>query len=294
MYSPDRAGFGNSEPFDKKNLNSKDCMKVNEQDKAIDLIVRDLWEFTKICEWKRFSIIGFSAGGLYARAMVAYYLNNILDRRFNEGGEDYPKLECVAIVAGLCCSAGVEGMMMPMQKFYRFSSTKDCIFQSRLRTYFSFSRGLLYMLPQWVETQILKRFCRRNFPSVDNKIIQGDQVLIDHMLNVLKDAFLQGSYASVLEAKILFRKKQGFENVLNSSFHSRAQELLLNKRQEDDFPKIGIFQGSADLHVPISHAYYTQDLFHGLSKLVLYDDLAHFTVFIEKMKDYIDFVSVNH
>jgi len=83
----------------------------------------------------------------------------------------------------------------------------------------------------------------------------------------------------------------------SSSNNTNKDDNDLEQDDDDDddlLPAVGIFQGTLDMNVPLSHAQFMhQSIFneHKRSKLILYEDLGHLSTIFTKSGDYAAFAT---
>ena len=256
LFAPDRDGFGHSDPTNK------------EGDERLVSQINDLWEFVEHQKWESFSVIAVSGGGPFALAFLTSYLDKQQNTKFH-------KLEALSFVCGVCCSAGTDNLMKLNQDIFKMVQNKS---KFRLRFMFGISRLAMSILPA---TWVLKMFPTKDLPKVDQDIMLDPNFGL-YMVRIQTLALRQGASATALEAGVLFRPKQGYEEALEHQYKSRG---------ENEFPRIAIFQGEKDVNVPKSHAIFVhEELMKGKPKLMLYDDLGHVSLVVHKAMDYAGFV----
>jgi len=109
----------------------------------------------------------------------------------------------------------------------------------------------------------------------------------------------------MMEAEIEFCAHDSFERELAQLYNnnSKAQaaaaaaaaaaaEAAASEGVFAYLPRVAIYHGLEDAHAPPSHgSYIHSELLKNSSLLINYDSLAHMSLFVEKVDDYVDFVA---
>jgi len=265
LYAIDRPGFGSSEPLT--------LDKTESADDYIAAVVRDVWDFVRRMNWPKFSIVAVSGGGPFAQAMLESYMLTKL-------GIDtsVPTLEAISVVAGVCCSAGTEGMMPQNQALCRLIMKDSFWSRLLLRIQFSLQRFLLRYFPEKLIISMSKpmlRYC----PQVDKEVF-SNAVIQHHFIENAKEAIRQSAEPLFIESRVLFRAHQGFESSLREKWSQACSE---GKK----VPRVTIFQGKLDVNVPPSHSRYVhRELLCGTSLLREYPYLGHVSLVVRKADEY--------
>ena len=266
LFAPDRPGVGYSDRLP-ENMTEDDRLKA---------VIDDLWEFIQYQGWNEFSVIGYSGGGPYA----LQFLSSYMEKKTKNGEHFIPKLTSMAIVAGLCCSAGVTGMMPNVQQMVQLSLTHDTSCTSRpiIDAIFLTVQFLLYASPVW----FMKHFVPREFPTVDREIA-NDPKIMSFMIKSLKCSLRQGGRAESQDGYVAFHQNSAYEKVLRCRFSScRLSEI----------PKISIHHGLLDAHVPLSHSQYIYEtLLNRKAILYVYEDMGHLSLVVKRADIYTRAVS---
>jgi pimeloyl-ACP methyl ester carboxylesterase len=116
LYGIDRPGFGSSDPPAAPMLSLS-------PDEYICCFVDQIFDFVLAKKWKEFSVMGVSGGGLYALAVLERYLTLAYPQENQSAIPEasVPKLTAVALVAGVCCAGGTEGMNHAKKVLFQLS-----------------------------------------------------------------------------------------------------------------------------------------------------------------------------
>ena len=262
LYALDRPGFGHSDAYDPS---------LSDPDEQVQAFVNGLWEFIQHENWETFSVIAVSGGGPFAMAFLSFFLEKRADSR---DSSLLPKLEAVSLVACVCCSAGTEGMMKENKSIFNLVQSQDKLSSSLgLTLMFAVPSLFIKILPSRL---LMKMAPTKNLPPADKECFFNPQVS-NYMVSVATLALGQSYTAALNEAKIIFRRKQGFENSLKRRY----------KQPSDDYPRIAIYQGTLDVNVPKSHATFIyEDQFRGTPNFVEYPELGHLSLVVDKANEY--------
>lgn len=283
LFSPDRPGFGYSDPWPKLEQISTGTSDNTyaEGHARMNLFIKDLWSLVRMKRWQSFSVIGVSGGGPYAAAMLASYL----EARFGDSNQrPVARLAAVSLVASMCCSAGVDGMMPKNKALCDLVSKRKTSWwsETKLHLMFGVSRLFLTLLPMRL---VLKAIPTKDLPEVD-KASYADPAFGPYMMKCIQSSFRQGSTAAVLEAAILYYPEQGFETALKKHYQKTVDE----GGDTDSLPRVAIFQGDLDVNVSPSHAAYIQkEWLSDTAKFVRYQDLGHISMIVQKADDFSQF-----
>jgi hypothetical protein len=221
-----------------------------------------------------------SGGGPYTLALLASYLELC-----DTNGGPPAKIQAISVVAGICCSAGVDDMMPANQNLYNVVSKCQTSWWSRtnLHLMFAASSAFAKLLPTWL---MLKMMSMSEIPSVDCAIL-SNKITGGFMVGIFRDALRQGGSGAELEAAVLFRSHPSFEETLKKQY---KPNMSSSDGVSSLLPKITIYQGMLDKNVPPSHSQYVHDKLLGQSStLVTFDDLGHVSLVTEKAADYARF-----
>jgi pimeloyl-ACP methyl ester carboxylesterase len=283
LFSPDRPGFGYSDPWPelrRTSITSTSDDTLAEGHARMNSFIEDLWYLIRSKRWQSFSLIGVSGGGPYATAMLASYL----EAQYSDSKKPpVARLEAVSLVAGMCCSAGPDGMMPDNKTLCDLVANRKTSWWSdtKLHLIFGIPRLFLTVLP---ERLVLKLLPTKHLPEVD-KASFADPAFGDYMIKCIKSSFRQGTNAAVLEATILYYPEQGFETTLKKRY-----QKIVAEGDTDSLPRVAIFQGELDVNVPPSHAEYIQkEWLSETAKVVRYQDLGHISMIIQKADEYSQF-----
>jgi len=265
LFAIDRPGFGYSDPLP-TTMDEQDP-----EDAETQVVVQDLWEFVKYMKWETFSVIGVSGGGPFALALLSNYMDA------QKSGTALAKLDSVAVVAGCCCSAGIDDMIPDTQEIYKTVSAANTSRLSRAKL------SLMFTIPSFLSrilpTSLLLGTLPKDLPQVDRDVFEAKGTS-DMMGRIVVGALRQGGTPSKREACVLFRSKQKFESNLKASFQSDSVHV----------PRTALFHGMVDRNVPFAHSKYVQDeLLNGKAKFVTYEDMGHISLVVTEANDYAHF-----
>eukprot|EP00567_Pseudictyota_dubia_P014954 CAMPEP_0197462242 /NCGR_PEP_ID=MMETSP1175-20131217/58579_1 /TAXON_ID=1003142 /ORGANISM="Triceratium dubium, Strain CCMP147" /LENGTH=356 /DNA_ID=CAMNT_0042997681 /DNA_START=106 /DNA_END=1176 /DNA_ORIENTATION=- len=273
LFAPDRPGFGSSSP--------SPAAGWDRPDEYIERFVDDVWDFVKAMKWEKFSVVGVSGGGPFALAVLDSYLKSLLEMHCDRSGSVIPcKLEAVSIVAGMFCTAGVEGMMPQNQQIVSIMSLqgwKSTIIYYFLLLFVGFQRlMLLFVLPERCLMKSTSPFMK-DLPEVDQKVFLENADLQVAFLRDVKTSLHQSACSAVVEARVLFREGFYFEQSLRDGW-AKLQGSVRKR-----VPRVSLFHGHLDVNVPLSHSQCVQEqVLGGNSRLVEYPNLGHLSVAVAK------------
>jgi pimeloyl-ACP methyl ester carboxylesterase len=283
LFSPDRPGFGYSDPgpkLEQTSITGTFDDALAEGHARMNSFIEDLWYLIRSKRWQSFSVIGVSGGGPYATAMLASYL----EAQYSDSKKPpVARLEAVSLVASICCSAGLDGMMPDNKAIGDLVAKRKTSWWSdtELHLMFGVSRLFLTVLPARL---VLKLISTKHLPEVD-KASFAEEAFGTYMVKCIKSSFRQGANAAVLEATIIFYPEQGFETTLKKRY-----QKLVAEGDTDSLPRVAIFQGDLDVNVPPSHAEYIhKEWLSETAKIFRYQDLGHISMIIQKADDYSQF-----
>jgi pimeloyl-ACP methyl ester carboxylesterase len=285
LFSPDRPGFGHSDPgpkLEQTSITGTFDDALAEGYARMNSFIEDLWNLVRSKRWQSFSLIGVSGGGPYATAMLASYLED----QYSEAKKPpVARLEAVCLVAGICCSAGLDSMMPDNKTICDLVVKRKTSWWSdtKLHLMFGASHLFLTVLPARL---VLKLIPTKHLPEVDkDSFAEEDSAFGTYMVKVIKSSFRQGSNAAVLEASIVFYPEQGFETTLKKRY-----QKIVAEGDTDSLPRVAILQGQLDVNVPPSHAEYIhKEWMLETAKIFRYQDLGHISMIIQKADDYSQF-----
>jgi pimeloyl-ACP methyl ester carboxylesterase len=277
LFSPDRPGFGHSDRWPKLEQTGTGTSDstLAEGHARTNLFIEDLWSLIRSKGWQSFSVIGVSGGGPYATAMLSSYL----EARYGESKlPPIARLEAISLVGGICCAAGIEGMMSDNKRLYDLVAKQK---KRELRLTFGMARFFMTILPARL---MLKLIPKKELPKVDQACF-ADPTIGTHMIKLLKSSLRQGGKAAALEVAILFHSEQGFESTLKERY-----QKIVAEGETDSLPRVAIFQGALDVNVPLSHAEYMhKEWLLETAKVVRYEDLGHISMILQKPTEYSQF-----
>jgi pimeloyl-ACP methyl ester carboxylesterase len=277
LFSPDRPGFGHSDPWPKMEQTSTSTSDrtLAEGHARTNLFIEDLWALVRSKQWQSFSVIGVSGGGPYATAMLVSYL----EARYSDSKlPPVARLEAISLVGGICCAAGVDGMMSDNKRLYDLVAKQK---KRELRLTFGMARLFMTILPARL---MLKLIPKKELPEVDQACF-ADPTIGKHMIKLLKSSLRQGAKGAALEAAILFHSEQGFESTLKERY-----KKIVAEGETDSLPRVAIFYGALDVNVPPLHAEYMhKEWLLETAKVVRYVDLGHISMILQKSTEYSQF-----
>jgi pimeloyl-ACP methyl ester carboxylesterase len=250
-------------------------MLNDDEDGRIHQTISDMWEFVINQKWISFSIIGASGGGLFALAFLSSYMDRVQQNLVS------PNLRAVCIVAGICCSAGVEDMMKPNQQMFHTVTLRKTSIWATIRFHSMFyMQGLIFsILPIW----LVRKIITMDAPVADKDILQDD-VVGPYIVRSLQHALCQHGACHNLEqeACVIFRSNIGFYKNLQSHF-----SMENDTKYSPYFPRVAIYQGLQDKNVPYSHSKFVyEQLLNSKAIFITYNDLAHFSLIVQKAAEY--------
>ena len=302
LFAIDRPGMGFSDPYppppaatpssvasvtdgDDDNDDDDDDASNNTDDDGalqnLQISVNDTWEFVEnqLGSYDEFSIIGVSGGGAFTLALLASWLERAKQTKQRN---KIPKLRSVAVVAGVCASAGTDNMADENKQLV--DAVASCPTSTTSRGFFRFmlsipSAMVSYLPTRWVAALIPTK----NLPQVDKDILAAnDGQMKTKVVELFQLGFRQGSLGAYNDACISLRANHAFETVLKDVYSSSDNNHL---------PVVGIFQGDLDVNVPASHAVYMhEEIFSDKATLKRYKDMGHFSIVNRKAEEIAQFV----
>jgi pimeloyl-ACP methyl ester carboxylesterase len=312
VYGVDRPGFGSSAP-----LATKTGSLVVDMDEYVDGCVDQIFDLVKAKQWNEFSVIGVSGGGPYALAILERYLtlaypessdattmdDDSKDPPVVKGAKTealfVPKLKAVAVVAGVCCAGGTEGMLNVNKQLISFIGSGSIFGRLALKVIFAMQSFMVSHFPDNWLNSVIKGSSRKDLPKSDQELMDEDDSVVDVMIEDVQEAFHQGSAAAVLEAHVLFRENQGFFESLTRKWHCLTTSTAASKGTtannskmidlDSMLPQVTIYQGLDDVHVPPCHSRYVHEVIFGGEGATLreYPNLGHLSLIVRKADEYI-------
>lgn len=286
IYAIDRPGMGKtSSPYEKRDTDTNP--DAEHADSNLDTFISNVWELVEDQGWKEFSVIGVSGGGPSTLAILASYLQRRQELKETNEAISLPILRNVCLVAGICMSAGSDGMKKDLTDLANI--VEDC----QTSRWSRFKLGMMstsvgpmynYMIPamplSWV--MYLNSLQNEAFPPADKKWM-SDENNVGRFLSSMRYLVAQGGYPGVYDdSMILFRARHTHEDILAKIYGTDA---------EDNLPEVRIFQGGMDVSVPPSHARYMHEsIFQKRSKLLEFDGLGHVSM-VTKADEYAVFAT---
>jgi len=260
LFSVDRPGVGYTDPLTKAEYSFEACCN-------------DVWELVKTLGWVRFAALGVSGGGPHVMALVASYL----ERR--KKNLSTVVLERAAVIGGVCCSAGTEGMM-PLY-VHMCNIIRDYHRSWWPRFQVMFITTATYVLFRFLPPFLIGMAV----PARDKKLLKDNQNYVKLMVSKARTALRQGSAGTAGEGLRCFGVNHNWEKTLHEYYGSVRKDL----------PLIDIFHGGRDDIVPLSHAYYMHEkVFGKRSTLHIYDDLGHVSLATDQVQSYVKLLVTSH
>mmetsp|Transcript_22348 Transcript_22348/g.51204 ORF Transcript_22348/g.51204 Transcript_22348/m.51204 type:complete len:381 (-) Transcript_22348:252-1394(-) len=302
VYAIDRPGMGKtSSPYPQSNTSnssSKDNTetKENNQDQEINLqlFVRNVWELVQDLQWTEFSVVGVSGGGPYALALLASACSSTTNE---ESANRTATLVSVALVGAVCLSAGTDNMkenLVQMTELVEKVESNSTMASWQLWA-MAKSMGPVYryLVPNLPDSWIRKLIAYGNHDSApaDKEWIETNEEKLLGLLQIFPTMVAQGGVPGIVDdVNICLAKHHFYEEIL-----SKVCDEASKNDKHQHLPSIGIFHGTEDRNVPITHAHYLYDNIFDkhCAKLVKFDGMGHESMIMGKANDYATFVTTS-
>ncbi|KAL7553387.1 hypothetical protein ACHAWF_016666 [Thalassiosira exigua] len=293
VYAIDRPGMGTmSSRYDidtRRNSNGVcDPARAN-----LETFVDGVWELVKHEGWEEFSVIGVSGGGPYAMAFLASYLQKTIQEPRHQLSEH--RLRSVCLVGAICMTAGTHGMLIEQLVKWANKGTSSFLHRCLLGMWAA-SLGLIFnYFIRWLPLSwlvYLNSWSNKLLPVADRTWMERP-TNISSFLEATQTMVAQGGYPGVYDdAKILLRqeKRNPNEEIVRRCYGSASRSN--NVDMMGSLPTVGIFHGTEDANVPVSHSKYMHDfVFHQRSTFIEYQGLGHVSTIAERSDEYAAFVN---
>jgi len=330
LYAIDRPGMGKISspyyyPYNKEEEKENENSNSNSN---LDTFVENVWELVEDHGWNEFSILGVSGGGPYILAVLASYLQRMEKQKMRKQQDQHhssdnsnnnnktksrplplpllPRLRNVCLVCAVCMSAGSVGSdnngikissgLESMNTLVETAST------SRISRFwlqmFAVTQGIMnnYIIPivpiSWIQKSMTNNVADQQWMLSSSNNNDGKNKYLSNYLLARKSMVAQGkllSYPGIYDdTLIVVRAHHTLEDIIRKHYNNKNDD----DNNGNDLPAVGIFQGTSDSNVPLSHAQFMYtSIFHERSKLILYKDLGHLSMIATKSDDYAAFVA---